>query len=216
MSYLHLYLIGLTGNIACGKSSVVSYLQKLGAHTLDADHVTRQVQEPGQAVYQQIVAHFGTGILSAPNGPIDRKALGNIVFSDPEKLKQLEALVHPEVRHNIHTWLGELDQQAAAEQQRRVALIDAIKLLESGWKAHCNAIWVVTCRPEQQAERLMTHRGMSEAEAWQRINAQPPQAEKIAQADVVIDNSGSLEATYAQIDAAWAKIVPNLASEASK
>jgi dephospho-CoA kinase len=206
MSYPHLYLIGLTGNIACGKSSVVAHLQKLGAHTLDADQVTRQLQEPGQTVYKQIVEHFGTGILSAPNGPIDRKALGNIVFSDPAQLKQLEALVHPEVRRSIHAWLSDLDQQAAAAQQPSVALIDAIKLLESGWKAHCNAIWVVTCRPEQQAERLIANRGMSEAEAWQRINAQPPQAEKIAQADVVIDNSGSLDATYAQIEAAWAMI----------
>lgn len=207
MSYPHLYLIGLTGNIACGKSSVVSYLQKLGAQTLDADQVTRQLQEPGQAVYQQIVEHFGPTILSAPNGPIDRKALGNIVFSDPEQLKRLEGLVHPEVRRSIHAWLSELDQQAASAQHNSVALIDAIKLLESGWKAHCNAIWVVSCRPEQQAERLIANRGMSEAEAWQRINAQPPQAEKIAQADVVIDNSGSLEATYAQIEAAW-KAIP--------
>jgi dephospho-CoA kinase len=87
-----------------------------------------------------------------------------------------------------------------------VAVIDAIKLLESGWKQQCDAIWVVTCTPEQQIDRLMTTRAMSEAEARARIAAQPPQAEKVAQADVVIDNSGSLEQTRRQIEAAWQRI----------
>jgi dephospho-CoA kinase len=199
-----LYIIGLTGNIACGKSTVVTMLRDLGAQTIDADQVTHDLQLPGEAVYNQIVAAFGPTILSAPAGPIDRKKLGAIVFSDPTRLRELEQLVHPAVRARIKGWLEE--QRAAAEPQR-VVVIDAVKLLEAGWKAHCNAIWVVTCPPEQQLERLMTTRHMSEAEARTRIGAQPPQAEKIAQADVVIDNGGTRAATLDQVQHAWNQIM---------
>jgi dephospho-CoA kinase len=214
------YLIGLTGNIACGKSSVLAMLAELGAQVIDADRVTHELQQPGQPVYDAIVAEFGAGILAAPGGPIDRRALGAIVFADPAALRRLEQIVHPAVHQRIKDWL----EQVALNDERRtkndeessqahrssliahrytVAVIDAIKLLESGWKPLCDAIWVVTCTPEQQIERLMTTRGMSEAEARTRLAAQPPQSEKVAQADVVIDNSGALEQTRQQVEAAW-------------
>jgi dephospho-CoA kinase len=196
------YLIGLTGNIACGKSTVVNLLKELGAQTIDADAVTHLLQAPGQAVYAAIVEAFGEQILTEPNGPINRKALGAIVFSDPAELRKLEQLVHPAVRQHIHAWIADLPQQDPPV----VGVLDAIKLLESGWQAHCDAVWVVSCTKEQQLERLISTRGMSEQEALTRINAQPPQAEKIAQADVVIDNSGSLESTKQQILAAWQQI----------
>jgi dephospho-CoA kinase len=219
----NLYLIGLTGNIACGKSTVLAMLRERGAHVIDADAVTRELQQPDQPVYQQIVATFGEGILVAPGGPIDRPKLGAIVFSDPAALRTLEQLVHPAVRERIMAWLEEVARQGDKELafarpgslspllpvslSRPVAVIDAIKLLEGGWKAVVNAVWVVTCAPEQQLARLMSTRGMRESEARMRIAAQPPQADKVAQADVVIDNSGTLEQTRVQVDAAWQAIV---------
>jgi dephospho-CoA kinase len=211
------YLIGLTGNIACGKSVVLGMLSALGAHVLDADRVTHELQAPGEPVYHAIVAEFGAGILTAPGGPIDRRALGAIVFADPAALRRLEQIVHPAVRERIMAWLQSVgvgswelgqgkNQLPAPNSQLPIAVIDAIKLLEGGWKQTCDAIWVVTCAPEQQLERLIATRGMSEAEARARIAAQPPQAEKVAQADVVIDNSGSIEQTRRQVEAAWRAI----------
>jgi dephospho-CoA kinase len=223
MTYQGIYLIGLTGNIACGKSTVLGALRERGAHVLDADRVTHELQAPGQPVYQAIVAEFGPDILSTPGGPIDRRALGALVFADPQALRRLEQIVHPAVRERIMGWLeglgtgdgglgtGSIDAAAPQSpipnpQPPTVAVIDAIKLLEGGWKSICDAIWVVTCTPEQQLERLIATRGMSEAEARARIAAQPPQADKVAQADVVIDNSGPLEDTRRQVDAAWQAI----------
>ncbi|GAB4123999.1 MAG: dephospho-CoA kinase [Roseiflexaceae bacterium] len=196
-----MYLIGLTGNIACGKSTVVAQLRELGAHVVDADAITHQLQQPGQAVYQAIIAAFGPTILSEAGGPINRRALAAIVFSDPAELKRLEQIVHPAVHDAIESWLEQARTAGA-----RVAVIDAIKLIEAGWPESCDAIWVVACQPAQQLERLMRTRGMSEAEAQRRIEAQPPQADKIAHADVVIDNSGTLAATHAQVLAAWQQL----------
>lgn len=207
--FSHLYLIGLTGNIGCGKSTVVALLAERGAQVLDADQVTRQVMAVGQAAYQQIVATFGPGILQTPNGPIDRPALGRIVFGDTPKLRQLESIVHPATRTAILEWLAERDAEAA--QQRRVpAVIDAIRLIEAGYPALCDAVWVVICDEQIQLRRLIEQRGMSEADARQRIAAQPPQQEKVAVADVVIDNSGALAQTEQQVAAAWSALQPHL------
>src|SRR6185369_1620066 len=105
MPFNELYIIGLTGNIACGKSTVLDLLRDRGAQVLDADRVTHELQAPGQPVYHAIVAEFGAGILSAPAGPIDRRALGAIVFADPAALRRLEQIVHPAVRERIMSWL---------------------------------------------------------------------------------------------------------------
>jgi dephospho-CoA kinase len=225
MPFNGVYLIGLTGNIACGKSTVLDLLHEHGAQVLDADRVTHELQAPGQAVYHAIVAEFGPGILSALAGPIDRRALGAIVFADPAALRRLEQIVHPAVRERIMAWLKSvgdgrwevgdgrenqtpplIPQPPTPNLQPPIAVIDAIKLLEGGWKQICDAVWVVTCPPDQQLARLISTRGMREDEARARIIAQPPQADKVAQADVVIDNSGSLEATRRQVEAAWQAI----------
>ena len=215
MPFNGVYVIGLTGNIACGKSTVLELLRERGAQVLDADRVTHALQAPGQPVYHAIVAEFGPSILSAPAGPIDRRALGAIVFADPAALRRLEQIVHPAVRERIMGWLGSVGDRAGGKgdgenqpptrnlQSPTVAVIDAIKLLEGGWKQICDAIWVVTCLPEQQLARLTSTRSMREDEARTRISAQLPQDDKVAQADVVIDNSGSLEATRRQVEAAW-------------
>lgn len=210
-----LYLIGLTGNIACGKSTVVRMLVDCGAFAIDADAVTHQLQAPGMPVYEAIVAHFGREVLlpaeASGQPPLDRKRLGAIVFSDAARLRELEAMVHPAVHRAIWDWIGQVQAQVQVQgvPQRQavpVAVIDAVKLLESGWREHVQQVWVVACRVEQQIHRLMTTRGMCEAEARQRIAAQPPQATRIAQADVVIDNSESLTFTRQQVRHAWQHI----------
>jgi dephospho-CoA kinase len=216
------YLIGLTGNIGCGKSTVLAMLRERGAHVIDADRVTHDLQQPGEDVYMQIVAAFGAGILSAPGGPIDRRKLGAIAFADPAALRRLEQIVHPAVHARIEAWLNSLKDEGRRLKDENesaslhpssfilhpfpVAVIDAIKLLEAGWRPLCDAIWVVTCPPEQQLARLIATRSMSAEEARTRIAAQPPQADKVAQADVVIDNGGTIDDTRRQVDAAWEAI----------
>lgn len=209
-----IYVIGLTGGIACGKSTVQEMLAECGAWTLDADAVTHRLQQPGHHVYEEIVATFGGDIVLYPDGPINRRKLGKRVFSNPAELQQLERIVHPAVRIEVLNWLDKLaDQRYRMMDNERVgehvpvAVIDAIKLLESGWNEYCDAIWVVTCTASQQIERLIERRGLSEADARERVAAQPPQEMRLAEADVVIDNSGTLEQTRQQVEAGWLAIM---------
>lgn len=205
-----IFLIGLTGNIGCGKSTVREILQELGAATIDADAVTRQLQSPGQPVYDAIVEVFGPDVLTEPGGPLDRQRIASVVFSDPDALRRLEAIVHPAVHRSLVEWLGAL-AAPIAPSRHTVAVIDAIKLLETGWKAHCDEIWIVTCSMAQQIERLKQTRGMSEAEIQQRIAAQPSQGSRLVHADVIIDNDRSVEHTRAQIVEHWNRIMGDLA-----
>ena len=192
------YVIGLTGNICTGKSTVSKILQELGVHIIDADVVTRKVMMRGQRAYNEIVEAFGQEMLG-PNGEIDRARLGRRVFGDTEALRRLEELVHPATIE----WITRDIENSDAD----VIVIEAIKLIESGMVIQlCDVLWVVDAPPEIQLSRLMKSRGMSREDALQRIHAQPPQAEKVASADVVIDNSGSIEETRQQVMAAWGKI----------
>lgn len=196
------YLIGLTGNIACGKSAVVEMLRQRGAFVIDADRVVHSLMEPGGTIYGPVVEAFGPAILAEPakDAPpaIDRRKLGALVFADPAQLRRLEAISHPRVRVEI----TRLIREATAP----VIVLDAIKLLENGLDKAGDAVWVVTCPPEVQLERLMRRNNFSREEARLRINAQPPQEEKVARADVVIDNGGDLANTERQVEAAWQKI----------
>ena len=191
------YLIGLTGNIATGKSTVAKMLEELGATVIDADALVHELQRRGTPVYDDIVAAFGPGILDQA-GEIDRKALGAIVFADPAQLRRLESIVHPAV-------LSESARRLLAAATP-VVVYEAIKLIEAGRAEMCDALWVVTARPDVQLQRLIRDRRLSEAEARQRIAAQPPQSEKIRRATVVIDNSGSLEEARQQVTAAFRAI----------
>jgi dephospho-CoA kinase len=204
--YPSLYLIGLTGNIGCGKSTVSRLLARRGAAVCDADQVTRAVMQPGQPAHDAIVAAFGPAILLEPGGAIDRPALGRVVFADPAALRRLEAIVHPATRAAIEAWLSEQERSPRGAERRQVAVVDAIKLIENGYPALCDAVWVVVCDEREQLRRLVETRGMSIDDARQRIAAQPPQSAKVAVADVVIDNSDGLEATERQVEAAWAAI----------
>jgi dephospho-CoA kinase len=194
-------LIGLTGNIATGKSTVAGMLSELGAAIIDADKVAHNVMGAGSPVHAQMVDTFGPHIL-APNGEIDREQLGKIVFADPEALAKLEAIVHPAT-------LKVIDERIAS-LSAPVIVVEAIKLIETGFADTCDSIWVTVCRPQQQIQRLVTRRGLSRAEANQRVQAQPSQQEKIARADVVIDNTGSLAQTRAQVEKAWRQVISRL------
>lgn len=190
-------LIGLTGNIATGKSEVGRMLAELGARVIDADAVAHQVMRRGDPAYDAVVEAFGPDILR-PDGEIDRARLGAIVFADAEALRRLEAIVHPQVIAHVDALIRDASEP--------VVVVEAIKLIEAGMHHYCHALWVITCSREQQIARLMYNRGLSETEATLRVDAQPPQAEKIALADVVIDNSHSLAETRRQVEAEWKKL----------
>jgi dephospho-CoA kinase len=192
-------LIGLTGNIATGKSGVAHALRDLGAFVIDADQVSRQVVRKGQSALDEIVRAFGAAMLR-PDGELDRAALGRVVFNSPDKLKQLERIVHPAVHDEIWRQLNALPAAA-------VAVIEVIKLFESGWADECDEVWVTHCEPEEQVLRLMHSRGMSEIEARSRVEAQNPQADKLARANVVIDTSGSVEQTRAHVAREWLRLL---------
>lgn len=188
------YVIGLTGNIGTGKSTVAAVLSGLGAQTIDADRVAHELLAQGTDTYQAVMEEFGRGILRADQ-EVDRISLANLVFSDPAALARLEAILHPAVLHEVDRRIN------AAEAQ--FVVVEAIKLFESGMHEQCDAVWVTTCRPEQQVIRLARQRGMSEEQIRLRANAQSPQSQLVAQADVVIDNGGSLSDTRAQVRRAW-------------
>jgi dephospho-CoA kinase len=191
------YLIGLTGNIATGKSAVLEMLKRLGAGVIDADALVHQLMVKETPVWQAILDEFGEGILASED-EIDRGKLGAIVFADAEALERLEAIIHPAVTARV----DELIRQATEP----VVVVEAIKLIEAGWHRAYDALWVVTCSKEQQLERLMRTRKLSQEEALLRIEAQPPQEDKVALADVVIDNSGSLKETREQVEQEWERL----------
>lgn len=193
------YIIGLTGNIATGKSVVRRMLEHLGAYGIDADALAHRAMAKGAPGYQPIVDTFGKIILDG-NGEIDRSKLGRLVFADPDSLQALEKIIHPLVERAIDILIQRASQ--------RVIVIEAIKLLEGPLAAACDTIWVTFAPPNLQKERLMSKRGMSEAEALQRIQAQGAQEIKTAAANVVIHNIGSFEDTWKQVTAAWKVISP--------
>ena len=197
MPYHGKILIGLTGNIACGKSVVLRQLRDMGAFVIDADSLIHYILRHDGPAYWPVVTEFGPEIVRE-DGEINRQALGRIVFSDPQKLRRLEEIEHPIVRRIIDEEIGQADEQ--------IVVLDAIKLIESGWADKCDAVWVVTCLRDQQIERLQEGRGYSREDAEMRVNAQSSAELKVARADVVIDNSGTLDATQEQVRHAWSAL----------
>ena len=191
-------VIGLTGNIATGKSTVLEYLTRLGAYIIDADKLAHESMTPTGSAYRAVVAEFGPAILN-PDKTINRKALGQIVFTNADLLNKLEQIVHPAV----FAMTLKLVETAPSS----VIVLEAVKLLEAGpMFSQCDEVWVVTARPEVQLRRLMDNRGMDETTARQRMGMQSPQAAKINQANRVIDNSGTLDELYAKLDAIWEQL----------
>jgi dephospho-CoA kinase len=187
-------LVGLTGGIATGKSTVSEMLRGLGAEIIDADRLARDVVEPGQPAFKQIVAEFGAGVVGA-DGALDRKKLGAIVFADPERRKRLEALTHPAIRERFQARLDEL----AARGFAGLVFFDAPVMIESGSYKNMDRMVVVVTDEATQMARLRGRDGTDDAEGRQKIASQMPLAEKAKLADHVIDNSGDREATAAQV-----------------
>jgi dephospho-CoA kinase len=194
------YVIGLTGNIATGKSVVRKMMEHLGAYGIDADALAHRAIAKDAPGYHPVVELFGKWILG-PDGQIDRARLGRIVFADPEALARLEAIVHPLVEQAVDVLVRRASQ--------KVVVIEAIKLLEGKLRFYCDSIWVTYVPEEVQQARLVEKRGMSAAVARQRIQAQLPQDDKLAAADVVIRNDGSFEESWRQILASWQKLFPD-------
>lgn len=190
------YTIGLTGSIASGKSTVRRMLEELGAQGIDADALVHALMAPGQPAHEAILRAFGSEVLDS-EGRVDRRLLGRWVFSRPEELARLEAILHPAVRRRVSGLLRE----ATAP----VVVVEAVKLVESGMHRGLDALWVVVAGQEEQARRL-AERGLKAEEIRVRLAAQPPAEQKLRQADVIIDSSGSLEETRRQVEAAWQRV----------
>jgi dephospho-CoA kinase len=191
------YVIGLTGNIATGKSVVRKMLEHLGAYGIDADALAHRAIAKGAPGYQPIVETFGKWILDA-DGEISREKLGKLVFRDSDALAKLEEIVHPLVADAIDVLVH--------HAQQPVIVIEAIKLLETDLASACDTIWITYAPEDVQLARLMEKRGMSREEALERIQAQNPQVEKVSAAKVVIRNTGDFETLWKDVVAAWKEI----------
>ncbi len=188
-------LIGLTGGIGSGKSTVSARLAELGARVVDADAIVRDVQAPGTEVFAAIVERFGDDVV-AEDGSLDRPALAAKVFNDTDELKALNAIVHPAVG------VGIAEALAAAAETDDVVILDVPLLVESG-RDDMAAMVVVDLDPEIAVARLIEHRGFTEEDARARMSRQASRDERLAKADKVLDNNGSVEDLIAQVDALW-------------
>lgn len=188
------FTLGVTGNIASGKSTVTGMLAELGATVIDSDLVYRELVGVGTPLLARLAERFGDAIV-ADDGSLDRGALGAIVFSDPRALADLDRITHPTV-------IAEVDRRVASIADG-VVVLDAVKLIESGHADRCDAVWVVVTDPDEQVTRLMKRNSLSAEEARRRVAAQPPIEAKLARADLVIENSGSRDETRKQVERAW-------------
>jgi len=198
-------VLGLTGNIACGKTSVGHMLLELGAERyIDADATVHHLYEHGQPIAEQVADAFGSSVM-ASDGSVDRKALGAVVFHDAEALRRLERIVHPAVGMALMSELAQVSQSG-------IVVLDAVKLLEGSSGALCQSKWLVVCPEEQELSRLMKRNAFNEQEAWARIHAQSPLADKLSLVDEIIDNGGSLQKTRRQVEAAFARFTTKFPS----
>jgi dephospho-CoA kinase len=194
-------VIGLTGGIASGKSTVARILAECGAAVIDADLLAREVVMPGTPAHAAIVAEFGAGILN-PDRTIDRKALGNIIFADPDARSRLESITHPAIRRRAEEKLAELRKEGTP-----VVFYMAPLLIEAGAASRVDEIWVVYSDRETQLDRLMRRDGIGHDEALQRLAAQMPMDEKKEYGTVVIDNRGTPEEMERQVRQAWERLI---------
>jgi dephospho-CoA kinase len=196
--------VGLTGGIACGKSTVGKIFSDMGAHLIEADTIAHELYRPGEPVYKELVEKFGPEIVR-PDGEIDRARLAALAF-DGGRVEELNKIVHPAVIRRQEQWL----QQVGAEDPYAVAMVEAALILEAGAKGRFDRIIVVTCKPEQKVERYARRAGIPElaarTEVERRSKAQFTDDEKVRRADFVIDNSGPLELTRQQIQRIYAEL----------
>jgi len=192
-------LVGLTGGIGAGKSTVARMLEARGAVVFDADVLAREAVEPGTPGHAAVIERFGADVL-APGGALDREALASIVFADPAARRDLEAIVHPEVRRRF------AEGTEAYRDTDRVVVFSAPLLVETGMHTAFDVLVVVSATPGMQIERLMRDRGMSEEAVRSRIDAQATPEARAEPADVVVDNEGSVEELEGQVDRVWADL----------
>ena len=201
--------VGLTGGIAAGKSVVGEMFVALGAHLIQADTIAHRLMQPGEAVYQEVVRHFGSGILNA-DGSINRARLAEAAFGDggrPSRIQELNRIVHPAVVRRQSEWM----QEVGRRDPHAIAMVEAALILEAGAAQGFDRLVVVTCHPEQRIERwaarVKVDREMARREVARRMAAQLPDEEKIKAADYVIDNSGSLDDTKEKVREVYRQLV---------
>jgi dephospho-CoA kinase len=197
------YILGLTGNIACGKTTIGLMLLELGAaNYVDADQTVHELYLPGQPLVARIAEALGPEVV-APDGGIDRQRLGDLVFHDPAALRRLEALVHPAVQNALIEHLRALPEDG-------VGVLDAVKLVEAGYAPFCQGLWVVRCSEAVQLRRLTEQRGLSAEAARARLTAQPSLEPKLALATAIIENDGTVDELRAQVTAAWQRFLADI------
>jgi dephospho-CoA kinase len=192
-------LVGLTGGIGSGKSTVARLLERRGAVVFDADVLAREAVEPGTPGHTAVIERFGANVL-APGGELDREALASIVFADPAARRDLEAIVHPEVRRRFAEGTEEY------QDTERVVVFSAPLLVETGMHSAFDLLVVVSASTATQIDRLMRDRGMSEETVRSRIAAQATPEARAEVADVLLDNEGSLEELHQQVERLWSEL----------
>ena len=190
-------VVGLTGGIGTGKSEVSRILGALGAVLLDADRVGHEAYKPQSETWQEVVAAFGDGVLQS-NGEIDRKALGALVFGDPQAMARLNSIMHPRMAKMIGQRLQEL-----REQEVEVAVVEAALLIEAGWTYLVDEVWVTSAPEEVVVSRVRERSNLSESDIRSRIGSQMPAEERLNHADVVVENAGGREELEARVEALW-------------
>jgi dephospho-CoA kinase len=198
--------VGLTGGIAVGKSVVGEMFAALGVHLIQADEIAHQLMEPGQVIYQEVVDHFGPGILN-PDGRVNRASLAELAFGGggkPSRVEELNQIVHPGVIRCQEEWMADVGRR----DPHPIAMVEAALILEAGMAKGFDRLVVVTCHPEQRierwAQRLKVDQETARREVTRRMAAQLPDEEKIKAADYVVDNSGSLDETARQVKTIYA------------
>jgi dephospho-CoA kinase len=204
------HVIGLTGGIASGKSTVTRFFRERGIPVIDADILGHRTYDPGTETYQKVVETFGPEVV-APDGTIDRKVLGSKVFGKPDELKKLTDIVWPGIRRLASEQLAEFE--AAGND---IVVLEAAVLLEAGWEDLVDEIWVVVVDPEIAVQRLAARNGLDPDAARARIASQLTNEERIARGDVIIENNGTLEELNARIQQAWDSLQERLRAAAGR
>ena len=192
-------IIGLTGGIGSGKSTVAQYLMELGAVILNADKVGHETFKPNTEAWHEVVTTFGRQILT-PGGEIDRQKLGDIVFNNPEALSRLNQIMHPRMYHLVKTQIEEYRRQGVD-----VVVIEAAALIEANWTSLVDEVWVAVAPEAAVLQRIKEQRGLEEEQVLARIRSQLPAKEHVKHADVVINNDGDLDNIKAKVKELWAR-----------
>ena len=204
-----MFVIGLTGGIGSGKSTVSDMLRAKGAAIVYADQIGHEAYRPGTPVWQQVVDAFGRQVVGG-DGQIDRRKLGQVVFSDPQACRRLDAITHPPMKRMMAERLEELRRQGT-----KVAVLEAAILIEAGWDELADEVWMTVVSPEVAAQRSMERSGLSREQAEARIAAQLSNEERLKHAQVVIDTNCTLEEVAQRVDELWDDLIGRLAAKAT-